>query len=163
MPIDKHGKLFFPNDEITGVNIEFYHVPKNEKNGGEHKFGIRVVLPEPMRECVDWDKAKEDEEYRKSFAADSLMMHVDAMEKSLAMHPDCVEVIDFYQQAHDVSGLGLDTMMKSMMEDIARSQYDEEVSRGIVPTGMSFEDWTEVAGPDKDMDLGDWTPSGDSH
>jgi hypothetical protein len=166
MPVQKYGKTFWPNEEISGVHIEFYHVPKNDVNpkGGMHKFGIRTVLNESMRTGVDWDRALEDEEYRQSFASSSLMMHVDAMEKSLAMHPDCVEVEDFFGRKHDVTHMGIDNMLNGVLEDIARAQYDEEKDRGVVPTGMSFKEWKKVASPDVDIsELADWNPEGKSN
>jgi hypothetical protein len=161
MPVQRYGKTFWPNDEVSGVHIEFTHLSADEHpNGGEHKFGIKVVLPASMHDAVDWEKAKEDTEYRRSFASGSLMMHVDAMEKTLAMHPDCVEVTDFYGIKHDVSDIGLDQMLHEMLEGTAREQYEEEKARGIVPTGMSFDEWCEIAAPDAGMDLTKWDPNG---
>jgi hypothetical protein len=166
MPINKYDKTFYPNSEITGVNIRFYHLStEDHAKGGDHKFGIETVLPEIMREGVDWKRCLEDEEYRKSFASDSLMMHVDCMEKSLAMHPDCIEVTDFFGRKHDVSGLGLDTLLEPIIAEAAQAQYEDEKARGIIPHDMSLEEWRSVVeaspeGAGMGVDLDKWNPKG---
>lgn len=170
MPIEKFDKTFYPNSEITGVSIRFYHtgVDTHPETGGDHKFGIETVLPPVMKEGVDWERCKTDKEYREGFASDSLMMHVDAMEKSLAMHPDCVEVTDFFGRTHDVSDLGLEQLLgkiEGLVDEItapaAQQAYEDEKARGLVPKDMSFDDWNEA----NDMmsagtSLKDWEPKG---
>jgi len=163
MPIEKYGKTFYPNSDVTGVNIRFYHLSEDDHpEGGKHKFGIETVLPQVMKDGVDWERCLTDEDYRKSFASDSLMMHVDCMEKSLAMHPDCVEVTDFFGRKHDVSSLGLESLLEPVIKEAAEAQYEDEKARGIIPPDMTLEQWMEVvdATPSTGMSLADWKPKG---
>ena len=162
MPVDKNGKTFYPNSEITGVNIRFYHLGTTDHpKGGDHKFGIETVLPDVMRDGVDWEKCRTDETYRKSFSSDSLMMHVDCMEKSLAMHPDCIEVTDYFGRKHDVSELGLASLLEPIIKEVAEAQYEEEKSRGIIPSNMSLDEWMKISEDiDPTVNLKDWKPNG---
>ncbi len=164
MPTEKNGKTFYSNDEVTGVHIRFYHISADDhEHGGEHSFGIETILPEAMLTGVDWDRCEKDEEYRKSFASGSLMMHVDCMEKTIAMHPDCIEVMDFFGKKHDVSDLGIASLIEPMMKEAAKEQYDKEKGRGIIPPNMSLEEWMDVvkASPATGIDLANWNPSDD--
>lgn len=145
MPIEKFGKTYWPNSEISGVNIEFYHISGDDhEKGTAHTFGVKTVLPENMASAVDWERAQVDSEYAASFASDSLMMHVDAIEKTVAMHPECLEVIDFFGRTHDVSDLGIEKIIGELVKDMDREQYEEEKSKGIIPSDWTFEDWCEV-------------------
>jgi hypothetical protein len=165
MPIEKYGKTYWPNCEMEGIGVALYHLSKDQHpKGGDNKFGMKMVLPQPMLDAVDWNRAKDDKEYRHTFGCDSLFMHVSALEKSLAMHPDCLEVTNFYGDKHDVSDMHIGSMVDDMLRGVAREQYDSEKERGIVPNGMTFDEWMEVAGPDTgSVSLSDWTPKGPSN
>ena len=161
MPEQRKGKTYYTNEEISGVLIRFYAVSADDhKEGGEHKFGIETVLPDIMREGVDWERCKEDEDYRTSFTSGSLMMHVDCMEKTIAMHPDCIEVTDFFGKTHDVSDLGIKTLIEPMIQEAAKAQYDKEKAKGIIPRNMSLKEWMDVveASPETGIDLANWNP-----
>jgi len=147
---DKKGTVHFTNEEISGVYLQFYHVP-DPKGENDSLFGIRVVLPKEVMDKIDLAKMESGEHGDGHYTMGQLMEVAVVLCRQAQIHPNCVEVENFDGTATSVADLGLEQVLKSLMGDaekIARQQFEEERARGMIPAGMKFEDWIEVAGPD---------------
>ncbi len=147
MRTDTLGKKHFTNEQISGVYLQFYHVP-NEEN--ENLFGARVVLPPEVMADIDLKKMASGEHAEGHYTMGQLMEVAVVLCRQAQLHPNCVEVENFDGSKVDVSDIGLEQVLESMMgsaEGLAKEQFEEEKAKGLVPDGMTFEDWIEVAGP----------------
>ena len=149
---DKKGKQHFDNEAMSGVSLRLYHLP--DKDGKTNLFGVEVVLPEKMRETLDFEMAERE---RGSVTCGSLLEVVATLCKQVQLHPCCHEVTGFDGSKVDCSNIGLEDLIKSVMgeegiieraESAAREQYESEKKRGVIPDGLKFEDWLEFATPD---------------
>lgn len=168
MPIKKpDGTLHFPNEDVSGAALVFYHVSADDNpNGGPNKFGIQTRVSKCMAEHTDMTRL-DDEEYAKQFTSGNIMEVLAGLEKTAAMHPDCVEVKCVKGHTHDVSSFGLESLLGNILKDVAEEQYEEDKARGLVPHGMTFDEWVEAqGGPDfpTELNLENWEPpEGGSH
>ncbi len=137
----KKGAVHFENEELTGTNIRFYHIEGD-------KFGIEVCLPKDVTDRIDMKKIDSGEHPKGYYTMGRFMEVVTVLTKHAVMHPDCVEVTNFNGTKQNVSDIGVDKMMMEMLHSVAHEQYDREVASGLVPEGMTFDEWTEVAAPD---------------
>lgn len=142
------GSVHFTNEQISGVYLQFYHVPHETK---ENLFGARVVLPKEVIEKIDLGKMKSGEHEDGYYTMGQIMEVAVVLCRQAQLHPNCVEVENFDGSKHDVSDIGLGEVLEAMMgsaEEVARTQFEQEKAKGMIPDGMSFDDWIEVAGPD---------------
>lgn len=139
----KKGTVHFEDEELSGINIRFYHIEGS-------KFGLEVCLPEKVLGRIDMDKMDSGEHPKGYYTMGHMMEVVAVLTKHAVMHPDCVEVINFDGSKQNVTDIGVDKMMMEMLHSVAKEQYDREVAGGLVPDGMTFEEWTDVANPDDD-------------
>jgi len=137
------GTVHFENEELSGIHIKYYHVKGD-------KFGVEVVLPEAVAKRIDIEKMQSGEHPKGYYTMGNMMEVIAVLTRHSVMHPDCVEVINFDGTKQDVSDIGVDKMMMEMLQGVAQEQYEKEVAAGIVPEGMTFEEWTEVSAPDMD-------------
>lgn len=135
------GTVHFTNDELSGIHIKFYHVEGD-------KFGLELVLPKSVMDRIDISKMESGEHAKGYYTMGRLMEVASVLTKHAVMHPDCVEVTNFDGTKQSVKDIGIDKMLMEMLSGVAQEQYDKEVAAGIVPEGMTFEEWTEVAGPE---------------
>lgn len=149
---DKKGKQHFDNDAMSGISIKLYALP--DKGDKKNLFGVEVVLPEKMRETLDFEMAEKE---WGSVTCGSLLEIAATLCKQAQLHPCCHEVTGFDGKKIDCSDIGLEDLIKSVMgeegivdraESAARKQYESEKKRGIIPDGLKFEDWLEFASPD---------------
>ncbi len=138
---DTKGTVHFDNEELSGIHIKYYHVEGD-------KFGVEVVLPEGIAKRIDIEKMQSGEHPKGYYTMGNMMEVIAVLTRQSVMHPDCVEVINFDGTKQDVSDIGVDKMMMEMLQGVAQEQYEKEVAAGIVPDGMTFDEWTEVSVPD---------------
>ena len=144
---DKEGEQHFPNEELSGMCIRFYHVA--DRDGKTNLFGVELVLPPEVKEQINTDWMEEDSE--KKITMGQLLEVGAVLTKQAQMHPCCVELIGFKGEKIDVSGIGMQDVLEALLDKskgIAHQQFEEEKAKGMIPDGMTFDDWIEIAGPD---------------
>lgn len=141
------GDQHFTNEELDGLCLRFYHVP--DQGDRTNLFGCELVLPPAVREKINLDWANEDSEQKITMGQ---LLEVGAVLcKQAQLHPGCVEVTGFDGEKIDVSGIGMEQILDSLIDKskgLAMEQYEKEKAKGMIPDGMSFDDWIEIAGPD---------------
>ena len=138
---EEEGEVHITNEELSGIRLELYAV-KSETN--KNAFGVRVVLPESVQERIDFDKMASGE-HPSGYYTMGQMMEVLVCHQT-QLHPNCVEVENFTGEKHDVSDIGVKDMLDKIIESVTpdlEAQYKKEVEKGIVPKGLSFDDWVE--------------------
>lgn len=144
---EKEGDQHFDNERISGICLRFYAIA--DKGDRKNLFGVEVVIPQDVRDEINWDYA--DEESEGTITMGQLMETVSVLCKQAQLHPNCMEVMDFSGNPQDVSGIGMEQVLESLMskgQGIAKEQFEHEKARGMIPDGMTFDDWLSVAGPD---------------
>ena len=149
MRTDKLGTQHFTDEQLSGTCVRFYHIP--DRGERTNLFGVEVVFPKVVMDEINMDYADEDNPDG-NITMGQLMEVVSILTKQAQLHPNCVEITNFDGTKHDVSDIGLEQLLEAITrgggESMAKAQYDRELAAGTVPTGMSFEDWLEVADPD---------------
>jgi hypothetical protein len=158
MRTEKEGDQHFSNEQISGISLRFYHI--EDKDERTNLFGCEVVLPKSVSEEINWEWAKEPEDQDPELAGTitmgQLMETVSVLCKQAQLHPNCMEITFFDGSKVDVSDIGMEDMLKSLLgkgEELAKAQFKDEKGKGMIPDGMTFDDWIEIAGPnDTDID-----------
>lgn len=144
---EEQGDQHFSNEELDGMALRFYHVP--DRGSKTNLFGVELVLPPAVKDKINLDWADEDSD--KKITMGQLLEVGAVLCKQAQLHPGCVEVTGFDGAKIDVSGIGMEQVLESLLDKskgLAMEQYEKEKGKGMVPDGMTFDDWIEIAGPD---------------
>lgn len=133
----KKGTVHFTNEDLDGLSVKIHNLP-------DGKFGFEIVLPESVKEQIDFDKIESGEHPDGYYTMDQLFEVAIMIGKNLTMHPDCHEAANFDGTKEDVSEIGIDKIIASALQEAAQETYEDEKRRGIIPDGLSFEDWLEI-------------------
>ena len=151
---DKEGEVHISNEDLEGCGVSFYPLGDEEN---PNKFGIKMILPESVMKRIDFEKMESGEHAPGYYTMGQMLEAMVVMSRQLQLHPNCVEITNFDGTTHDVSDVGLRELLGEMagaMGADAEAAYEREKEQGIVPDGLSFEDW---------LSFHDLEPTGSKH
>ena len=134
----KKGKVHITNDELSGTCVKVTH-----EGGG--KFSATLVFPDGVSEKIPFGEGLRDATTG-TYTGESMLGVVYDLLQALAFHSDCTRVsVQEEDGGIDCTKYNAEALVHDTIDKIGRQAFEEERAKGLLPDGMTYEDWLEAS------------------